>query len=570
MSRAPREAFATLGVVLAGASCSASLPDPRPEAEALARSGAAALSTNTKQCTAQRKATEPDLFGWDSGSRGKVKATAEQGLVVVHFEEHGCDIAISVLNCTTTKAAYHYTARHSQQSRIAENDADLYAHFPVAVADLRARLGASRGIRADYRVEGIDMIPIGTAVGPGDLKGSECGAATHVVSAIHRGAFAVAAGATTELRAGGTLFDGSLEQRLGVFDGDGFPEACDGAKAKGAKASGCDEPLRIELQLLAAAEAPREVDAPAPPPPAPVALALVAPAPAPAPALVVPPARSRPSLRRPPAPAPVAVAAPVPIMRGGAPEHFPTSALPPPRRPPPPPPTIAVHHGSCPAGMAEIPGGTFTMGSGEGEPGEGPAHQVTLEAYCIDVAEVTVAAYASCQSCRAPDAGDLCNAPGTGKDDHPQNCISWDDARAYCQSAGKRLPTEAQWEYAARGGPEERTWPWGESPPTSESACWGRWVEGSAGTCAVNAFPRGAFGLSDMAGNVWEWVADWYGPYAPVAAIAPAGPESGFGRAVRGGAWTGVTIGSWSLRGAIRDLRSPENRRDDLGFRCAR
>src|SRR6185437_9990431 len=105
-------AAVSLGCALSGACGIPSLPDPGAPAEKLRAASVETLSTNPKKCTSLRKATEPDLFGWDPGSRGKVKATAEQGLVVVHFEEHGCDIAISVLNCTTDKVAYRYTPRH--------------------------------------------------------------------------------------------------------------------------------------------------------------------------------------------------------------------------------------------------------------------------------------------------------------------------------------------------------------------------------------------------------------------------------------------------------------------------
>jgi sulfatase modifying factor 1 len=541
----PPKHIATLGCALAGLSCVPSLPGAgtRADASMLRRAGVEALSSSEKQCTTRRKATEPDLFGWDSGSRGKVKATAEQGLVVVHFEEHGCDIAISVLNCTTTKVAYRYTPRHAQQSTIAENDGDLYAHFPVAVADLRARLGASRGIRADYRMEGIDMIPIGTIVGPSDLKGSECGAATHVVSAIHRGAFAVAAASITDLHAAGSLFDASLDQRLGVFDGDGFAEACEGAKARGTKASGCDEPLRIELQPLAHDAAPEGILAPAP---VGVQEALFVAARAPVP---VPPPH-------PPIAPPRPRAQPTPAPRPPAPSRV---AM----RPIFTPPRPLASGGQCAAGMKAIPGGTFRAGYIRARDDASVA-PVALDPYCLDETPVTVAAYARCSTCRKPDEGPLCNAPGTGKDDHPRNCVSWEDAATYCAWAGKRLPTEAQWEYAARGGDARLLWPWGDSPPTSESACWNRWAEwsrwneGRIGTCPVDAFPAGAFGLRDMAGNVLEWVTTGPEPH-------PGDPDTSI--PVRGGAWS--TVSASSLQGSARDATSPDNRADYLGFRCA-
>ena len=149
----------------------------------------------------------------------------------------------------------------------------------------------------------------------------------------------------------------------------------------------------------------------------------------------------------------------------------------------------------------------------------------------------------------------------------PQNCVSWDDAVAYCASVGKRLPVEAEWEFAARGGPAQRRWPWGAGPPTDERACWNRWDPDDRGTCAAGSFPDGPFGLKDMAGNVWEWVADWYGPHAPRPGEPP--PEGGkaAGRVLRGGAWSSSSPGD--LRGSNRTGMWPTNRDDYLGFRCA-
>src|SRR6185312_4347885 len=130
-----------------------------------------------------------------------------------------------------------------------------------------------------------------------------------------------------------------------------------------------------------------------------------------------------------------------------------------------------------------------------------------------------------------PDTGGFCNGRDQGKDLHPQNCVSWHDAMAYCTSVRKTLPTEAQWEYAARGGRAGRLYPWGELSPSSETACWNRQNRDELGTCEVGSFPSGAFGLLDMAGNVWEWTASWYQPYS--------GPRATWlvGRVVRGGAW---------------------------------
>jgi len=199
----------------------------------------------------------------------------------------------------------------------------------------------------------------------------------------------------------------------------------------------------------------------------------------------------------------------------------------------------------------------------------------------MDRTEVTVRDYTACVKagrCGASDIQFGCNTPGTGKDDHPQNCVISTDARKFCEWRGGLLPTEQQWEYAARGGAEQRTYPWGESAPTPNSACW----ENQSGTCRVGSFPAGAFGLQDMAGNVWEWVADVYAPYPG----APSNPDRrpGSDVVVRGGAWGsttteiykvqwstyvngGVIGGPRTLRGAYRFKSS--GRSKYTGFRCA-
>ena len=253
---------------------------------------------------------------------------------------------------------------------------------------------------------------------------------------------------------------------------------------------------------------------------------------------------------------------------------MPPSLVPAPLVPPAPPapttapPPLLVHGGGrCPAGMADIPGGTFTMGALDGEAHEKPLREVTLAPYCLDVTEVTVGAYARCVACRPPATWGLCNAPGTDRDDHPQNCVSWDDAVAYCAAVGKQLPTEAQWEFAARGGAQQRKWPWGFGAPADDRACWHRWEPDDRGTCAAGSFPEGPFGLKDMAGNVWEWVADWYGPHEPVPGQPLPKPGKAAGRVLRGGAWSSTSPGD--LRGSNRTGMWPTNRDDYLGFRCA-
>ncbi len=224
----------------------------------------------------------------------------------------------------------------------------------------------------------------------------------------------------------------------------------------------------------------------------------------------------------------------------------------------------------CPSEMVFIPAGTFMMGSTSGDADERPVHQVTLSAYCMDLTEVTVAAYRGCTApgCSAPDTGGACNWGLAGRDLHPINCVDWNQALAYCRWRGGELPTEAQWEYAARGG-DGRTYPWGNAAPAAQP-CWAGGGTARTGTCPVGTFPAGnsPFGLMDMAGNVYEWTADWMGPYAAGAASDPTGATSGTFRVFRGGGW-GNSAASF-MRSAGRDGQAPTYRDVIDGFRCAR
>jgi formylglycine-generating enzyme required for sulfatase activity len=163
-----------------------------------------------------------------------------------------------------------------------------------------------------------------------------------------------------------------------------------------------------------------------------------------------------------------------------------------------------------------------------------------------------------------------------GKEHHPVVYVSWKDAEAYCSWLSRRiqatsggvvqLPTEAQWEFAARGE-EGRRYPWGGDEPTPEHANFGRNV---GDTTPVGSYPRGATpaGIHDLAGNVWEWCRDWYGPYVESSAKDPTGPAKGLKRVLRGGSFI---IDPLILRGASRNDALPEFDFDHVGFRvvCA-
>jgi hypothetical protein len=210
--------------------------------------------------------------------------------------------------------------------------------------------------------------------------------------------------------------------------------------------------------------------------------------------------------------------------------------------------------------MALVPGGSFWAGSDPKEhysDDESPRFRTELAPYCMDETEVTVAAYGACVSAGACAAAHTkrahCNARREGRERHPINCVTWHQADAYCRFQKRRLPTEAEWEYAARGGGELK-YPWGDASPDGR-ACWKH-----NGTCEVRSFAPGAFGLYDLSGNVWEWLADWYGPY-------PFPPERGFARVYRGGGFS-RRFEKW-MHTRLRNRQPPHEWGSHLGFRCA-
>jgi formylglycine-generating enzyme required for sulfatase activity len=250
-----------------------------------------------------------------------------------------------------------------------------------------------------------------------------------------------------------------------------------------------------------------------------------------------------------------------------------TQSLAPPQQAPPPAEPTAVAparpaSAAPPSGhkwMVLVPAGTFAMGSNDSEAhaDEKPVHQVRVNAFWMDTTEVTVAAYAACVragSCAAAKSDEFCNGNKRDRQSHPVNCVSWHEAGAYCAWANKRLPSEEEWEYAARGS-DGRKYPWGNEAPGSQ-LCWNRW-ESKQGTCEVGAFAAGRspFGLFDMAGNVWEWTSSDYSEDYSKNRVNDA-------RVKRGGCWD---CGDASIvRAAFRGGLAPSIRSFFLGFRCAR
>ena len=225
---------------------------------------------------------------------------------------------------------------------------------------------------------------------------------------------------------------------------------------------------------------------------------------------------------------------------------------------------------AAPGRMVHVPAGSFTMGcnaslDNQCSVDEFPAHLVMLSAFDIDRFEVTQAEYQACiaaGSCTTPAA----NFDPAANADLPVRDVTWDQAGAYCLFAGKRLPTEAEWEFAARGS-DNRIYPWGNQPPDCTRANF----MGCGGAPVAAGRDPGAspFLELDAAGNVWEWTADYYDPsyYSTSPVQDPQGPLSGTFRVARGGSYATV---SEALRCSNRVTGSPSLPYDDFGIRCAR
>jgi formylglycine-generating enzyme required for sulfatase activity/tRNA A-37 threonylcarbamoyl transferase component Bud32 len=237
----------------------------------------------------------------------------------------------------------------------------------------------------------------------------------------------------------------------------------------------------------------------------------------------------------------------------------------------PPPvvvPTTPVQPmGSCPEGMVYLAGGTVTMDSpaGEGQDSERPQNSVTLRPFCLGRTEVTVAAWTL--TGRQPSHREsYCNYGRRDRQDHPMNCIDWTEADGYCRSLGQRLPTEAEWEFAASVGGTRR-YPWGDSAPSNE-LCWSG-VNQRIHTCTVGSFPAGntPTEISDLSGNVWEWVSDGYDAYESDGQTNPGGANSGTPRVYRGGCWNNDDPAI--VRARNRSWCAPSDWNGVLGVRCA-
>ncbi len=237
--------------------------------------------------------------------------------------------------------------------------------------------------------------------------------------------------------------------------------------------------------------------------------------------------------------------------------------------------------------MVALPAGSYYRGAsarqvqaGLGSDSELPQHLVQLKGFALDKHEVTVAQYMACMAsggCTAVTsaAANLgCNMDAPGRSSHPVNCVTWTQAHAYCQWAGKRLPTDAEWEYAARGldnTDDPRVYPWGQQLPDCSYAVY---LDAAGNGCGQKATwpvcskPAGNSpqGLCDLAGNVLEFNSDWFYSYVTGIQTDPLGPASGTAKVIRGGSRATPAEG---LRASLRGDLEVGKSFSDIGFRCA-
>lgn len=427
-------------------------------------------------CAPQGDASTVGVYGWDPASRAKVATTAVDGVVVVRYEHQGCDVLLEVLGrCISRKSHYAYQSAPETRRIVAINRVEMGARFAIAQSRLHAELNEIQALAADAQRHGIEAIASGTRIERRDLEG-DCAGATHVVSAIQRGAFLLGAGSVQTVQANVPLFDSHRRQRLRVIDEAGNPALCNQQRAD--LVPGCDVPMALTLTPIGQT-----------------------------------------------------------YGTGTGPLR------------------------SCPADMVAIDEGTFYMGCHDGDPNEQPVHEVTVPAFCIDREEVTSGEYQACVTDGlCPALSGTCQAWRALTPDHPQACVTPEAAERFCQTQTRRLPTEAEWEFAARGGPDGWPFPIGVTEPGPGEACIGQ-----TAPCKVRSYRPESFMLHDLTGNVREWTHGFYVEYALHARRNPQSARSGTQVVARGGSFRSSR---GDARSITRHVVAPQGN-PEIGFRCA-
>jgi hypothetical protein len=492
-----------------------------------ARSKSSVVSSGMDGCRIAASSTAPLVVEWNGAMRGRLEALRSKHVIAVRHS--GCELEL--LPACTVNSEYTYSPLTPKRDRVVVRDEDeLYANLPLHAVSLSAKLRAAGQLNVDMTMVGRFEAQAKTLTS-NQLEG-ECAGATHVITGLTTGAFNFYAGASSENQGGISIAGAGAGQQssasVDVLNRDGDPAACSRTAANDKSPPfGCGAIIRIELAPIGGSGSTTPGCA------SPLAWdgkQCASPAHA-----------TRESA------APEGCVTGAPLDQGGCP-------------PGPPPCPRGTHHegaGCAPDAMASgamvrIPAGTYRWA--------GRSHVLRVAEFDLDVTEVTLAQFKKCVdagTCVPPrSAGRACNWGKDGRARHPMNCVAWSEAKTYCEWAGKRLPTDIEWEYAAVGQ-TGWTYPWGNAKPDITRSC--RVKESTLETCPVGSFPAGQsrFGILDMSGNVAEWTLDaWCGGGFDCLGCDCSGDSR---RAVRNG-----------LPSAQRNGIPSAHSRSDLGFRCAR
>ena len=533
------------------------------------------------KCSVAMSSLRPLIVEWPSADRLDLEAAARKSILVVRYE--GCEM--EVLRDCRVEGGYGYSPATRQDDRVHIRDEDaLYANIPIHAVKFEGALRSAGELTVTMSMVG-RYEATRDKVRKSDLKG-DCEGATHAIVSLTAGAFEFFTGAEDGSSGGvglaGVGAGAKSAHEHTTLNRAGRSEACDKATNHDKEPpDGCGAVLRIELAAVEGvpANVPPATTTPGPA----IASTVGTPVPQCAVGTMWDGARCAPLGATSFCPAGMqwsgqgctttwdvqrglgqdgcprgtsldartkncteaggAVCPPGTryeagrgCMAGAAVQRAP-SAVP-----------------RCSDGMVGLPGGAF-VANGAASP---------VAPFCLDAVEVTVDAYKACVAARKCNANDLAcegdvakysNYGVAGRGNHPMNCVSWEQAVAFCAAQGKRLPSVHEWEWAARGGFAARTFPWGDAEPTKDQGCF---LRGSAGTCAVGSYPASdsAHGVHDLAGNVSEWTSN---------------VASGWLHA-KGGAFSSA----WDYRDLKVDYTHdhwPGNKPDrypTVGFRCAR
>ncbi len=553
-------------------------------ASELAKTPGLEEKTGLKTCPVKQSARKPLIVEWPSADRGDLENAIERGVVVVRYP-NSCEMQL--LTRCTAPGRYTYDAYTPKKNVQRFRDADeLWANMPIGAAKLEGKLAKAGELAVDMTLVGQYRTDLDT-VRTDELKG-RCRGATHIIVGATVGAFELFAAAQAQVGASADVMGigagAKSTAARDILNRDGKAQACEAGTAKDpAPPEGCGALLRIEVVELGA---PKSAEVICPDGTEKrgnkcVRITVVTDVTCPSGTqwngkkCVASVSRDCPSGMH------------FESGRGCVPDVTFRPPMPTPAPPPKSPSTIT------PVGMVLVPAGDFWMGCAQNDKSclthFKPKHQVYLDAFYIDKTEVTVAQYRKCVStkqCTAPtllpdvydgggkDRSSECNWNKTGRD-FPITCVDWSQANSFCRWAGKRLPTEAEWEKAARGT-DGRIYPWGKAKPSCSYAIINVGGNGCGrdSTWPVGSKPAGKspYGALDMAGNVTEWVNDWYdsGYYARSSRRNPRGPSRGNKRVVRG---SNVASGAYflvAIRAAYRRGLHPNDSQNALGFRCAR